>query len=166
MVAWFGCALWQNAAAVATRQQADFRSANAQSIAATQDATVEHVEVATDIRIAPQAPRPPWISRYSLDAVVWALAVTMHLYWLTFTLIGGAVLIALLALRRRGLPFLVPLLLPSALILGTIPFARYLPDYRSNAWALERLQLVSAVLAAGVLAAVHWQLRNAARDAR
>ena len=69
-------------------------------------------------------------------------------------------LLALVTLRRRGLAFLAPMLGPFIVMIGTAVFARSVASYQANEWALERLQIIVPILAAGVATALHQALRE------
>jgi hypothetical protein len=133
------------------------------SLTAQQNAPVLDVVVPTEPTVQQATPLPELWSRESVDAVKWAYHVTDRLYALSLGVLAGALLIALVVLRRRGLVFLVPLLSPLGVLVGTAYFAHVYAGYRANTWALERLQIIVPILAAGTLAALHHALRTEPR---
>jgi hypothetical protein len=159
LVAWLGAIYWQRMIVRLSAMQQTEQSAIEHAIEASQDPhTLELAIESTPVKRRLFTPEP-LLSRRSAGAVRWAWDVTMHSYAVSMTFLGAAALLALVLLRRRALPFLVPLLSPLGIIVGTAMFARTYGDYSANAWALERLQIICPILAAGVAAALHHHLR-------
>jgi hypothetical protein len=163
MVARYGAIYWKHAEIQLVAAQEQHKLAIAQQLAATQPHDALEVQVQTKAveQLAP--PLPPLLSRESLGAIAWAWNISTKPYASDFVLLGGVGLLALATLRRRGLPLLVPWLSPLGLIAGTAVFAHSQPTYRANAWALERLQIVVPILAAGSAAALYMRLRARTR---
>lgn len=159
LVAWLGSGYWRTASAALDRAISEEKMRVVDAIGAEQDRQILAVETATKALEQQRAPTPPLLSRASLDAVDWAFYVTKHVYRRSMWMMGFLALFALVTLRRRGLMLLVPLLSPLALVLGTAVFARMFPGYRSNEWALERLQIITPILAAGMVTALHRAIR-------
>jgi hypothetical protein len=159
-VAWLGSDYWRRASADLDRALSVENTAVIAATSAHQDPRTLEVEVTTRPFEQQAKPIPKLMSKESVDAVAWAFTVTKREYSLSLLFLAGAALLALVALRRRGLAFLVPLLSPLGMVLGTAVFARGYAEYRANAWALERLQIITPILAAGVAAALHRALRR------
>jgi hypothetical protein len=163
-VAWLGATYWQTAAARLTGAQDQVKSAILDDIAAHQDQRSVHVDVTTKTIERQSPPKPALWSKQSADAITWAYGVTKNAYAISLLVLAGVALLGLLSLRRGGLVFVVPLLSPLALIVGTAIFARSYPEYRANKWALERLQIIAPILAAGAAAALHHAYRIRTRS--
>jgi len=162
-VAWLGSTYWRSASAkldeAMSRENADVIA----NITAQQASPVLEIDVHTRPLAQQTTTVPPFLSRESVDAVVWAYHVTAHAYSLSLVVLAAVATLALLILRRRGLVFVVPLLSPIGIVLGTAAFAHYYAAYRANSWALERLQIITPILAAGSVAALHWTVRQRTR---
>jgi hypothetical protein len=163
MVASYGARYWQRMMPVLANLQDSHYAAASTAIAAGQDPHALEIAIATHMQ---PPPTPPALSSNSVEAIHWAYQTSMHVVAQSAWIVVGTALFALVVLRRRGLAFLVPILTPAGFIIGTAAFARGYPAYRDNAWALERLQLVTSVFAAGTLAALHFQLRRTGESGR
>lgn len=157
LVAWFGARFWARMMPRLSDLQTQHYADVAHAVAATQDQHVLDIEIATHMD---PPPTPPVLSNDSLGAIEWAYETSMGVVARSVWIMIGGALFAVVVLRRRGLAFFVPIVTPAAFIVGTAVFARSYPAYRDNAWALERLQLVTSVFAAGIIAALHFQLRR------
>lgn len=163
-VAWLGSSYWREASTQLNTAISQEKLRALATTSAGQDARTLHVEVETNSVTEQRPPVPALLSKPSFEAVAWAFAVSYHAYRTTAWTLALAALFALIVLRRRGLAFVVPLLSPLALVAGTAVFARSYPEYRANEWALERLQIITPFLAAGVLAALHRAIRRGRVD--
>jgi hypothetical protein len=163
-VAWHGNAYWQRASPILDQQMSQHGAALIDEAAATQhDSRTLDVQVTTKPTAVLATPVPALVSGESVDAIAWAFKLTREKYPLSSAALCMASLFALASLRRRGLAFIVPLLGPLGLVVGTAVFARGYADYRANSGALERLQIIVPILSAGVLAALPRTLRAPAR---
>jgi hypothetical protein len=162
-VAWLGGLHWYRVEAELDRQQQQLKEAVIEDVKAHQDPSLLRVEVETQAieKLAP--PPPPLFSSASASAIAWAWGVTKNLHWAGMLLMFAVGILAVVALRRRGIVFFVPWLSPLGLIVGTAAFARVYVNYRANTWALERMQMVVPILAAGAVTALHARLRAARR---
>jgi len=119
-----------------------------------------HVDVDTKAFMQQAPHTPALLSKESANAVAWAYHVSVDRYPLYFAALAALALLALVTLRRRGLAFLAPMLGPFIVMIGTAVFARSVASYQANEWALERLQIIVPILAAGVATALHQALRE------
>ncbi len=162
-VAWLGSSYWKTASITLEAQMSHHNVEVLDDIAAHQDQHVLEIEVETKPLTQQAAPPASFFSRQSIDAIQWAYGVTKRLYSLSLMVLVAAALFALIVLRRRGIAFVVPLLSPIGVLLGTAAFAYVYSGYRANTWALERLQIITPILAAGTLVALHRAIRKQAR---
>lgn len=157
-VAWLGSAYWQTASVELDRAMSRETTAVIAKLTEQQRSPVLEIEVRTKPFAQQYKPVPPLLSHASVAAVGWAYHVTARLYAVSLAVLALIGFVAVWALRRRGLVFLTPVLSPLAVLLGTAVFARY-ADLKTNTWALERLQIISPILMAGTLTALHRALR-------
>jgi hypothetical protein len=123
------------------------------------DAPPEQAPPVTTTQAKPRA-------RVVREAIAWASGVAYRAY--------GPALLALLVLplcglwlgRRWGLAVAVALLTPLTFIAGTAQFALANPDYQSIPGSLERLLLVTPLLAAAVAVAVEARLSRLSDERR
>lgn len=162
VVAWLAGVHWYRIVGPLGLRQQQQKVATVAEAREHQDPHVLQIEVATQAveKLAP--PSSPLLSSASVAAIGWAFGVSWKLHWPGMLLLLAVGLLAVATLRRRGLVFVVPWLSPLALIVGTAAFAHVYPNYRANTWALERMQIVVPILAAGAVAALHARLRRSA----
>ena len=158
-VAWYGAAYWQNATQQLDRIMSQESTTLLAQTGVQQDSHMLDVQVVTRPVAVQAAPTPKLLSNESAEAIEWAFKLTKNKYPLSLSVLAVAALLALATLRRRGLAFLALLLGPLALVLGTAVFARGYAAYRDNGGALERLQIIVPILAAGMIAALHRAFR-------
>lgn len=160
IVSYLAAMYWQTAAVTLGRALADGKKQVVDAIGERPHPNLLHVDVVTRA-YSQQAPPPTALwSKKSLEAIDWALVVTRGRYEVTLWTLGLLALLSPAMLRRRGVAFIVPLLSPIGIVVGTAFFARSYAQYRDNLWALERLQIITPILAAGTVVALYRTLRE------
>jgi hypothetical protein len=103
-----------------------------------------------------EAPTPQAVNRVGVyrEAIEWAWGITDFNYSWSLILMAALWIFALALGWRVTLAYLVPLLTPAAIIVGTGPFALVFPQYKSYDSSLIRLETILPFLAAGMVVAL------------